>query len=613
MPESRPLARDPFQYFEFEPHTDIPDHSSPGRPARGNKFGLLVIAAFTCTTVLTAVIAIMEIFSPVGDLGLRVDGSGIVAAVAAGSPAARADIVAGDIVVPVAGRRRDWLIAEGIIAPAPNEKVHLSLARGLRDVTADLTAQTLRYKAAWNIAVFFGLLSQLLTFGIAALLAAKRPALMTWGFFAFSIGSAIGSLPPGSPAFLGPLWELYLSTCFAAGMSGMLVFLSCFPYERAYGWRIWVISASFLLGASLLLLFPSGFLAGTFLRGLPLQAWQTTLGSQVVTDVIYAVGAGAFLTTYLGATSADRQRIAWVFYAITISLLGLLAQLASFSTKRFEIQLLVVAASNVLLIPLPLAVAYAVLHHRVFDIRFAASRTVVLTIVSGMLVVLFTILQWAIDTSLAHGNAFDITFDLLAAVGIGFWLKSANESVARFVDIVLFRRRHEAAEALRRAARALMESPEHVEDVDQALVTEPLQSYGLTTAALFRKTGEDGRLLRLCSIGWPEKSMDMIPSTSRISFHLRGERAPLTVGDLLSRNALPSGEGAPVLAVPVFVRRKLEAVALYGPHIAGGTLDPDEMDALKKLAVAAGKAYEDLQYVEYESTIERLKRALPNN
>lgn len=606
MPENRPLARIP---FDVEPYTDVRDRYAPGKAVRSRTFGTLLIAVFSCCSALTAVMALMEIMSPVGDLGMRVDGSGTVAAVSQGSPAARAGIVPGDVVVRVTNRRRDWLIADGIIAPAPNEKVHLALVRGLRDMTADLTARTLPYKGAWNIAVLFGLLSQLLTFGIAALLAANRPALMTWGFFAFSLGSAIGSLPPGSPAFLGPLWVLYLAMCFAAGMSGMLVFLACFPYETAYGWRIVFILASIVLGASLLLLFPSGFLAGTFLRGLPLQAWQTTLGSQIVADVLYAAGAGAFLNTYLNAAPADRQRIAWVCYAIVVSLLGLLAQLATFSTTSFEIQLLVVAASNVLLIPLPLAVAYAVLHHRVFDVRFAVSKTVVLTIISGMLVVLFTVLQWAIDASLARGNALDITFDLLAAVGVGFWLRSANDNVTKFVDIVLFRRRHEAAEALRRAARAFVESPEHFEDVDRALVTEPLQSYGLTSAALFRRTGEDGRLTRLSSIGWPQSSMSAIPSVSRICLHLRGERAPIAVGDLLSSAQVPPGESAPVLAVPVFVGRKLEAVALYGPHSTGGTLDPDEKGALQNLAVAAGEAYDDLRGAEYESTIARLKQA----
>jgi hypothetical protein len=51
----------------------------------------------------------------------------------------------------------------------------------------------------------------------------------------------------------------------------------------------------------------------------------------------------------------------------------------------------------------------------------------------------------------------------------------------------------------------------------------------------------------------------------------------------------------PVLAVPVFVRASLEAVAVYGSHLNGEDIDPDEAASLEAMSAAAGIAYEHLE------------------
>jgi hypothetical protein len=77
---------------------------------------------------------------------------------------------------------------------------------------------------------------------------------------------------------------------------------------------------------------------------------------------------------------------------------------------------------------------------------------------------------------------------------------------------------------------------------------------------------------------------------------LHGELGPLRLSDIRwPRRDLPQGVGEPVLAVPVLVRHRLIAIALYGSHSNGEALDPDEVDAIDRLASGAAAAYDHLE------------------
>ncbi|HXW76380.1 MAG TPA: hypothetical protein VEJ20_03130, partial [Candidatus Eremiobacteraceae bacterium] len=65
----------------------------------------------------------------------------------------------------------------------------------------------------------------------------------------------------------------------------------------------------------------------------------------------------------------------------------------------------------------------------------------------------------------------------------------------------------------------------------------------------------------------------------------------------------------PLLAVPVVVRHKVEAFALYGGHSGGEALDPDEIHSLRQLAMPAGAAYDHLEAEALRAQLERLRTA----
>ena len=62
------------------------------------------------------------------------------------------------------------------------------------------------------------------------------------------------------------------------------------------------------------------------------------------------------------------------------------------------------------------------------------------------------------------------------------------------------------------------------------------------------------------------------------------------------------------LAVPIFVRSRLEAVVLYGAHANGEEIDPDEKSSLEAIGVAAGIAYDHLETARVERDVSRWRK-----
>jgi hypothetical protein len=69
---------------------------------------------------------------------------------------------------------------------------------------------------------------------------------------------------------------------------------------------------------------------------------------------------------------------------------------------------------------------------------------------------------------------------------------------------------------------------------------------------------------------------------------------------------LHDGDG--VLAIPIFLRARLEAVAVYGAHANGEDIDPDEAATLEALGAAAGVAYDHLEAARLERDAFRWRR-----
>lgn len=151
------------------------------------------------------------------------------------------------------------------------------------------------------------------------------------------------------------------------------------------------------------------------------------------------------------ARPADRARVAIVFAAVMIGGVGYAFSLIGLTFAGAT--LFFFWFTNLTVVVVPIALAYAILRHRVFDVVFVLNRTIVYVLTSAFLIVLLAALEFGaeryIDTmTRAEGVALQFLIALAVTVSAGF----AHKRIDQAVDRVLFRTRHQQEEALRKFA-----------------------------------------------------------------------------------------------------------------------------------------------------------------
>jgi hypothetical protein len=307
---------------------------------------------------------------------------------------------------------------------------------------------------------------------------------------------------------------------------------------------------------------------------------------------------------------ADRSRTLWVLVGsvIAFSAVGLHALLSVLDPVGFPPS---IAGAVVSFVPVawPLAVAYAVLRHRVIDVRFALNRAVVYGTLTSGLVLFFSFVEWLIGKKLeATRLAFYV--DLATALGVGFWFNAMHQRVERVVESALFRQQRRAEQRLERVARAIPHAPAAL-TVDAFLCDDPAEAYELASAAVFRRSDDGANFERVRATGWQAGHVLRIPEAEPLIAHLAAGDESLALTDVrVPLDArYPAGEAVPILAVPISARARLIGFALYGAHRGGEALNPDERHTLHRLAVAAAAAYDHLEAEELRREVERLRAA----
>jgi eukaryotic-like serine/threonine-protein kinase len=355
----------------------------------------------------------------------------LVVAVAAGSRAAGAGIEPGDWIISVRGEEArslfHWRAALGnteVGRPLPLEIERNGIRR---DVSLQLDANWRGWTAANWMTFGLKLAAQIVTFGLALLIAVRRPrdhvavigALFLAALSVTNFEPTTGidphspSLPYGAaaiwrglPPWLGaPLWVGFL--VFAMGPLSQLQFFAEFPrpvFRTARAWWIWSLawSPAVVLGIPGLLyyeycgVYDPGRLAGA------LPDWFTPfIGAAVVAAIV--VGMVVLVINYRRlADRNERRRLRVLVLGALVGVAGVTpVAMASFldlptwlgGALRSPV---VLAGSSALFLVLPVSFAYAVLRHQIFDVRlilrqglqYALARRLVVSLVPACAVVL---------------------------------------------------------------------------------------------------------------------------------------------------------------------------------------------------------------------------------
>jgi len=539
-------------------------------------------------TVALNLAATIELFEPQTTFGYRlVYTNGFeVAAVDRATPADRAGIAAGDYLDFSKSTLHDRIVGLAYQPARPGEPVAFFLLRQhrVRPITlkAALLTASERQQALFSPLASFLRLTAFVYIVVALMILLRRPNRMTLGLYLYLL-SATDITSYRIPEAIFPLAQMGSDLLSIVGPIGLIVFAARFPNDHAMGWRSWL--DRFAIPIGVIFAVPNiAWDANALFLGVAPAAWMS-YGATLGALLLILVASVTLVTTYLRAPAWQRQRFAWVIAGILFTLLSYVSAWARYWSVTFWVASSdpLVWTETILYACAPFAIAYAVVRQRVFEISFVVSRTLVYTVLTATIFGIFSLLHWLTVRLVEHTGAAVILV-AVTAVGVAYSINPVYSRAEQFVDSTLFRRRHQAERRLAAVASGLPYA-ESEAAVEGALVGEPLRAYALTSADLFRRN-ELGDYL---SDG---KTLD--------------RSIPLQLQGL--RRALRLHEGDPVLAVPVFVRARLEAVAVYGAHHSGEDIDPDEAATLEAICTAAGVAYDHLETTRVERAANRWRK-----
>jgi hypothetical protein len=439
----------------------------------------------------------------------------------------------------------------------------------------------------------------------AAALVLLRPSHATWAFFVFAL---YGQTANNVFTEIGPAWWQVATSAFdmawenAIPCVALIFALYLLQPERLPGWRRTALYLAYAFVFAVAAFESGATLAVAAGNTIALQlVHSSALVQQFVQDVPAFGAPLLLLATYLDSDRTTRERIRWVLVGFSIGAVAMAASmfiLGKFGyfyySLCFVIYVCAVTSSTM----------YAVLRHRIIDVNVILSRTLVYTLLSGLVVGLFAIVDLFFTKTLSENNS-GLIADVVLALVLGFFLNSMHHRLDRFVDGILFRKRHIAENHVALVAQSLRHTPS-VNSVNSLLIEEPVRAFDLTFGALARPVNEDELEIIFATV--PELVGARVGSAGRLCSYVSSNRHALALrnhfwqSDLFAR----AGQEA-AIAVPVFSHDDLDAVAFYGLHRTGTELDSDEVELIERAAEAAGFAYDRLRARALEAEISMLK------
>lgn len=557
--------------------------------------------------VACVVVTLMTWNTPGAEFGWNLGSDGVtVINVERNLPAAKAGIAPGDKIayaaMPVLGRI-DTLMAESVY---PGAKISFRILRN--GVGRQVTMRAESFPSSAAIAYVAYALGGLALGLVGLALVGFRPSAMTWGFAAVAppliIPEALYLWSQQATFEQSFVFHIALSVLYALQLLGVLVFASRFPADAPAGFAKVVSRIAVPISAVALAIY-CYFDYAVFVSPVPPQHWILLLNDYGA-DVLGAILAlAAMFSNYAAEQRANRSRLipviaAFVLLNVSVVVEQVVGEVSSSPG--------IVVASNFLFagsaVLLAAAIAYGVVRHRVIDVNFIISRTIVYTILTVFVVAVFSFIEYIFGKVLEHQGV--ATFlEMAAAIGLGLSLNVVHGKVDGLIDRTIFRKRHLAEKRLEAASKTLSHASS-TSFVDEMLVAEPVDAFELASAAVFRLNGTAYK--RENAAGWSAVDTIELDENDHLVARLRAELQPVGISDLRwPREDLPKGLGQPLYAVPIASGHKLAAFALYGGHTGGEDLDPDERRTLRGLAAGAALAYDHLAAEALNKTIEELR------
>ena len=332
----------------------------------------------------------------------------------------------------------------------------------------------------------------------------------------------------------------------------------------------------------------TGLWFGTF----DLHAWLST---RPAVSFAFVVGPSAIallcaVVAVRSASGSERTRVAWATGSLAILYLFGIATIQSYLITNIVLYYWIL---NTAWFVAPLGLMYALLKRRLLDVGFVLNRAVVFTGVSLLVVGIFTLAEWALGGWLhSAGRIANVSVSAAIALALGLFLHPIHAPVDHFVNSVLFRKRHEDEEALKRFAREVA----YITDPD-VVVERALEALSRHADASFVEFALDDGAGRYGGIDENDEALVAL-------------RASHEVVDLHLTSTALAGE----FAYPMLCRGHLVGALIVGPKRSGEPYAPDESAAIAQVAHGVGVALDLLRVRRADGIAEVLDalRALPD-
>ena len=561
---------------------------------------MVVLVLWTAIEVLSGFVLVAR----PSHFGFSMEPNGKVIVVEPNSPASDAGIRVGDRIAVEHFSASDRQVIQFYKVPGTPLAVVVERAGQARNVR--LESRVVAARTSDWVTIIAGAAVTFVFVGIATALVLLKPNRVTWGFFLFACGYSVVQFGALQLLLRPPWFEVHAAFEGVASLLtlwGGAVFIARFPDGSTTRWGALFERTVLVVMPFIAVLFASTLVTEGTSRLTLLRIYYVLLLALLVAAVVMIV-----VRSRAEGDAAARARGRWVLVgsavgigAITIDFALHLAAIPSFPNSPLDIVL------GLVVVVIPISVAYAVLRHHVIDVRFAINRALVYGTITSLFVLAFSAIEWTIGQKLADERVAGY-IEIAVALAIGFWFNLLHRRVERFFDRIFFRHQHSAEQHLARVATAIPHATS-MEAVDRFMVNEPTRAYRLTSAALLRRTEGDNFEL-VAAIGWPPDAPTSVPQSDPLVAYLSAERAPLDLNDVGWAPDQPSGTERPIVALPISVRHRLMAFALYGATEAGETLDPDQRRMLQHLATAAAAAYDHLEAEALRREIAELRGRL---
>ncbi|MGH8292479.1 MAG: hypothetical protein ACRESA_03310 [Gammaproteobacteria bacterium] len=483
-----------------------------------------------------------------------------------------------------------------LITVKPGLVYNMVVRRGNQILTVPVTSRVISLNPTYRLdrILSYLLFFSFLVLGLLALWRGRDAA--AWGLGLMSllvvVNSGLRSLPVSATA--GIAVDIVCNVVIVPLIAVGLYMMTQAVVGTGLGRRVkWLFAAAFILVVLLLQVLS--------LIQVVAQIYFAAAGwSKLILPVIsLCTGLIPFVMLVAGyarAGAEQRLRIRWILASTGIILLALVFYAGEFLTSSSVSQRWLDELQALAFLLAAVGYGYAVLRHRLVDVRIVLNRTLVYGAITAVVVGVFAAINAVVERE-TLGQGASLMLELIVPLALGIVLGSLRKYLDTYINRLVFRRQYHAERALNDFARTcgFIEQPDHLLDLTVQQVFE--HSHAESVALYERQALGYARVRQRGTAEFPQQI-----GADDLAF------VRLRAGDHeADLHEVASALGKDGYVFSMAVRGKLIGALVCGPRPAE-QYTADERAPLFHVAQQAGAALHALRSREHEYFVDSVAR-----